>query len=185
VPAPVRTPVTAPPSCSIASTSTPSSTSLAAAASARTVARGSALPSCGARIPPAIRGERPGSSARQRDGVSHSARARASAAVVQAAERLGVVAVGRDDERAAVAVAGREAGDLLELRGERGPALARQHVHAERALLAEVHLGHGREHPGATSDVPRRPMPLDRRRAADMPRLRARHAHERRSGPRR
>ena len=41
-PAAVRTPLTAPPECSIASTSTPSSTSATARLSARTVARGSA-----------------------------------------------------------------------------------------------------------------------------------------------
>src|SRR5215204_1385107 len=43
--------------------------------------------------------------------------------VVQAAERLGVVAVGGHHEGAAVAVAGRQAGGLLELGGERRPAL--------------------------------------------------------------
>ena len=46
--------------------------------------------------------------------------------VVEAAERLGVVAIGRHHERAAVAVARREARDLLELGGERGPALPRR-----------------------------------------------------------
>src|SRR5215208_1889944 len=74
--------------------------------------------------------------------------------VVQAAERLGVVAVGRHHEGAAVAVAGRQAGDLLELGGERRPALAPREVHPQRPLLAEVGLRHGGEHPGRHTGCP-------------------------------
>ena len=56
----------------------------------------------GARMPPAMRGDRPGSSRRQRPGGSHSAsRPSDTLELVQAVQRLGVVAVGRDDQRAA------------------------------------------------------------------------------------
>ena len=77
--------------------------------------------------PPAMRGDRPGSSRRQRPGASHStSRPERALELVQAAQLLGVVAVGGHDQRAAVAVAGRQPAALLQLGGERGPALARR-----------------------------------------------------------
>ena len=66
--------------------------------------------------------------------------------LVQATQRLGVVAVGGHDQRAAVAVAGRQPGALLQLGREGGPALAGGQVHAHEPLLAEVGLHHRREH---------------------------------------
>jgi hypothetical protein len=68
--------------------------------------------------------------------------------LVQTAELLDVVAVGGDDERAALAIAGGQAGPLLELGRERRPALAPGQVEAELGLLAEVGLRDGRQHAG-------------------------------------
>ncbi len=65
---------------------------------------------------------------------------------VQAAQLLGVVAVGGDDQRAASRVAGRQRGQLLELGGEGGPQVARGEVELEQRLLAEGRLGHRGEH---------------------------------------
>ena len=96
-----------------------------------------------------MRGDRPGSRRRQRARREPlHVEPQRPLELVQAPQRLGVVAVRGDDQRAAVAVAGRQAGALLQLRGERRPALARGQVHAHQPLLAEVGLHHRSEHAG-------------------------------------
>ena len=95
---------------------------------------------------------------------------------VQAAELLGVVAVGRHDERAAVAVARGQPGDLFD-GGERRPASARREVHTELVLVPEVGLGHGGEHPAATCEAAAPGSSARSTTSTDKPLRRALQAH--------
>ena len=145
-PAP-RTPLTRPPAVSIAATSKPSSTSALARCQGgehgTRVGGGVAVGEHAAGDPRReARLEVAAAAGRQPLGVEAERRVE----LVQAPQRLGVVAVGGHHERAALAKAGGQAAALLELGRERGPALAREQVHLQPGLLAEVRLGHRREH---------------------------------------
>ena len=90
-----------------------------------------------------------GSSRRACDGRSRSTgRPEPAAELGQAVERLGLVAVPRDDERAHAPVA-----RLLQRIAERLVAACALQPELQQLALAEVGLGHRREH--ARGDVPR------------------------------
>ena len=97
----------------------------------------------------------------------------------QAVERLGLVAVARDDHRAGRAVAG-----VVELGAEVRVAARALHAQREQLALAELGLGHRREHP--RGDVPRAGLAgvdddrLAPRAVAPATRTRGRSRHRRR-----
>ena len=72
----------------------------------------------------------------------------ALAQVALALERLGLVAIAGEHQRAARAVADVDAAGLGELRGEVRPAPRALQAELEQRPLAGVGLRHGREHPG-------------------------------------
>ncbi len=89
-----------------------------------------------------------------------------------ALERLRLVAVARDEQRAALAVAGVAAGCLRELRDERGVAGERGAAEREQPALADTRLADRGEHPGGhVRRAAREPVALQHDRAqAALPR---------------
>ena len=131
-------------------------------------------------MPPATRGERPGSSRGSATGPSHSdGQAERALQVVQAAQLLGVVAVGGDHQRAGLAEAGGQPDELLELGGEGGPALARRARFSRSAASSPKSASvTGASMPAATPEAPA-PGSSRSTTSTDRPRRRARQAHAR------